>query len=129
MTCKKITLKNKKYNVNNFTHRAIIYSPMVVYSSDDFYEMFIDKNILFNNVHCGIETTNGVEYINGVGTIVDYTHKIYMRYFTEHQQKLGLEINKMLYEVIRVEVANEDDRFLCLKCIKKGSKDIRVNNV
>lgn len=123
----KLKFRKKRLDVGSFKYSADIYIKLDIHSNDLESDLTLEKKPVYSGVKCDIQTSNGIEYINGVGTTIDYTHKIYLRYFPEHQQKLFLLIHGNVYEVLRMDVINEEKRFICLKCVKKGDQSVLTN--
>lgn len=129
MSCDaKIKQKQKRYCIGDLKHTCKVLKSINRQTNNlkaDSVQYMGD--VLFTT-KCRLETLKGVVYVEGIATLDESTHGIVMRYSDKIRNSYFIEIHGDYYEIKDISNVNEENRFLYLKCIKKGSKTIKGNN-
>jgi len=74
------------------------------------------------NVYALMETVNGKEFFDGIGTVINITHNIYIGFITGVTAETWIEFDGRRFDILDVEDLDERKEFLRLICNDRGDK-------
>jgi SPP1 family predicted phage head-tail adaptor len=88
-----------------------------VFDGIDFSETFTDAA----EVWALINTISGKTFFDGVGTEINITHEIYIRYDSTVTSETWIEFNGRRFDILQTEDLEERNEFMRLTCTDRGS--------
>lgn len=124
--CVKIQKKIKGVCVGDLSTKITLCTRTIsapALSSVDYGETFTEVKTLYALV----DTTRGLQTFDGVNITNPYSHLFYIRYDASVTFEYWIKYNSEYFRIIDVENLNEENRFLLMRCTKRGSTAINAN--
>lgn len=130
MSCERIQFNSPKICAADLRHKIYIKTRTLVPSSTDSVD-FTEAVATYKTVWAAIKTWRGVSIFNtsnfpSPGTDA-YTHNIYIRYIPNLTQEYWIEYANKYYDIKNIININEENKYLQLQCVERGTTSSVVN--
>lgn len=126
--CERVKIKKRKICLGDLKHYILIQRRDL--KGKKFGELDLEES--FSDIlscWAAVQTSNSTRSFNSVGTNALITHVFYIRYFQDcevsPQDWVEFECNK--YRIETIENLDQENQWLKLNCIKKGTKQLGGN--
>lgn len=123
MTCSKIRRKNRKVCIGDLNTEIKIQGRTIlppVFGNPDFNETFVDNSTVWAMVNTG----GGKTFFDGVGTDINISHYVYIRFDSTVTAESWVELNSRRLDILVVEDLEERNEFMKLTCSDRGSNTL-----
>ena len=132
--CNSIKIKNSSVCTGDLRFRIKIQERSKAASSDITSMNYVEEFKDLFTYYAAVETNRGRESFSQVGTNSQgadsaYTHKFYIRFSNQcvPTSENWIEYDCDKYKILSVENLGERNKFLALRCVKKGTKSKDAN--